>query len=85
MSSGKAMDVLNRLLTDGAAVVQWTDNGGTNQQWQATAVDGGFVKLVNRNSGKILDLFEGSAADGTAVIQWTDRNGTNQQWQLAPA
>ncbi len=35
-SSGLVADVSGQSTSDGAAVVQWTANGGTNQQWQLT-------------------------------------------------
>ncbi|WP_243707188.1 RICIN domain-containing protein [Micromonospora sp. KC606] len=31
--SGKVLEVYQRSTADGAAVVQWTDNGGADQQW----------------------------------------------------
>ena len=33
-NSGLAADVYGASTSDGAQVVQWTANGGTNQQWQ---------------------------------------------------
>ncbi|HEX8626937.1 MAG TPA: RICIN domain-containing protein [Catenuloplanes sp.] len=32
-NSGKALDVTGGATADGAAVIQWTDNGGPHQQW----------------------------------------------------
>jgi hypothetical protein len=40
--SGKALDVYQNNLVDGAAVVQWADNGGANQQWHVTDIGGGY-------------------------------------------
>ena len=59
--------------------MQWTCNGGTNQQWSLTNV-GDHVQLVARHSGKCLDVRSGSTADGAAIIQWTCTGATNQQW-----
>ena len=36
--SGLVADVSGGSLNDGAQVVQWAANGGTNQQWQLVAV-----------------------------------------------
>jgi hypothetical protein len=36
--SGKVLDTFNADLADGARVVQWTDNGGLDQQWQLLQV-----------------------------------------------
>jgi hypothetical protein len=63
-------------------VVQWADNGGTNQQFSLADSTGGYVRLVNRNSGKVADVQGASSADGASVVQWSDWNGANQQWQL---
>ncbi|HEX6681454.1 MAG TPA: family 43 glycosylhydrolase, partial [Candidatus Limnocylindrales bacterium] len=65
-----------------ADVIQWRDNGGSNQMWSVVDTTGGFVKLLARHSGKALDVLNGSAADGADVVQWTDVGGNNQQWQL---
>src|SRR6185503_12463788 len=76
------LDVYGRSAADGGQIVQWADNGGTNQQFRLAGSDGGYVRLVNRNSGKVADVRGASIADGTGVVQWSDRNGRNQQWQL---
>src|SRR5205814_5661898 len=75
-------DVYGRSTADGASVVQWTDNGGTNQQFSLADSAGGYVRLVNRNSGKAVEVAGLSTADGAAVQQYSDWNGNNQQWQL---
>ncbi|MEV4173170.1 RICIN domain-containing protein [Nonomuraea sp. NPDC049709] len=36
--SGKVLDVDNFSTADGAAIVQWADGNGTNQQWQLVRV-----------------------------------------------
>jgi alpha-L-fucosidase len=77
--SGKALDNGNTT-TDGAAAIQWTDNGGTQQQWTVTST-GGFYKLVSRRSGKALDNGS-STTDGSAIVQRTDNGGTPQQWTV---
>ncbi len=80
--SGKLLDVSGGSTTDGGAIIQWTDNGGTNQQWALTPSTGGSYRLFNRNSGKDLDVAAASTSDGGAVDQWTDNGGANQQWNL---
>jgi hypothetical protein len=78
--SGKALDNFN-VTTDGRQAVQWTDNGGTPQQWRITDVGSGYYKLVNIMSGKALD--NGNlTTDGAAVAQWPDNGGTPQRWQI---
>jgi hypothetical protein len=81
-NSGKVLDVTSSSTADGAKITQWTDNGGTNQQWNIVSTSTGYYKLINRNSGKVVDVTSSSTADGASVIQWGDNSGTNQQWSL---
>jgi hypothetical protein len=80
--SGKALDVYQRNLVDGANVVQWADNGGTNQQWHVTDIGGGYRTLLNRNSGRALSIWQTSTADAAKAVQWVQNNGGDQAWQL---
>ena len=82
-NSGKALDVYNLSMNDGARITQWTRNDGNQQQWQFVDSGGGYYRVKSRLSGKVLDVSGRSTADGAAVVQWTDGNGTNQQFRLA--
>src|SRR5690349_24983022 len=44
-SSGKALDVYNLATTDGAKIVQWARNDGSQQQWQFVDSGGGYYRL----------------------------------------
>jgi hypothetical protein len=82
-NSGKALDVYQKSTADGANVDQWTDNGGTNQQWKLVDAGSGYYKVQNVNSGKVLDVENMSTANGANVQQygaWS--GGTNQEWQF---
>jgi O-glycosyl hydrolase len=80
-NSGQLLDVSGGSTTAGANVIQWTSNGGTNQQWSLVPVNG-YEQLVNRNSGQLLDVSNASTTAGANVIQWTNNGGANQQWSL---
>ncbi|HET9168726.1 MAG TPA: RICIN domain-containing protein [Actinospica sp.] len=82
-NSGKVLDDHAFASNDGAAVVQWDRNGGTNQQWHFIDAGGGYYRLQNRNSGKVLDDFKWSRTAGSEVGQWSDLNNANQQFRLA--
>jgi hypothetical protein len=84
-ASGKALDVYQANLVDGANVDQWTDNGGTNQQWHVTDIGGGHRTLLNRNSGRVLSIWQASTADAANAVQWVQNNGGDQAWQLVAA
>jgi hypothetical protein len=83
--SGKALDVYQANLQDGAQIVQWADNGGANQRWHVTDVGGGNRTLFNQNSGRTLSIWQASTADGANAVQWVENNGGDQQWQLVQA
>lgn len=83
-SSGKALDVYQNNLQDGAQVVQWADTGGHNQHWHVTDIGGGYRSLFNRNSGRVLAIPGSSTSNGTDAIQWVETRGADQQWQLVP-
>ncbi|MBO3094388.1 non-reducing end alpha-L-arabinofuranosidase family hydrolase [Cellulomonas dongxiuzhuiae] len=83
--SGKALDVYNLSMSDGARITQWTRNDGTQQQWQFVDSGDGNYRIKSRLSGKVLDVYNFSTADGGAIVQYTDRNQTNQQFRLQDA
>ena len=81
VNSGQALDVNSASTASGAAIIQWPQNGGTNQQWVITA-DGSYYEIKNRNSGDVLDISGASTASGANVIQYPWSGANNQQWQL---
>lgn len=82
LNSGMALDVNGASKTEGAGIIQWTQNGGSNQQWTITSLGGGNYEILNRNSGMALDVNGASTTQGAGVIQWPWNGGNNQQWQL---
>jgi len=78
-NSGQVLDVNQGSVDNGAAIIQWHSNGGTNQQWQLGSLNNN-VGLTNRNSGKRLDVPNASTDPGKALIQYQNNNGTNQEW-----
>ncbi|WP_152393187.1 RICIN domain-containing protein [Paenibacillus guangzhouensis] len=86
-NSGKVMDVKGAYLDDSTSVIQYTENGGANQQWQFIDMGRGIYKIKNRNSGKMLDIQGESTSDGAQVVQYhdTDWRGVNQEWKLMDA
>lgn len=82
-NSGKVLDDRAFASNDGAAVVQWSRNGGVNQQWRFIDAGDGYYRLQNRSSGRVLDDYGWSKTAGSAMVQWSDLNGANQQFRLA--
>ncbi|HEX8630810.1 MAG TPA: RICIN domain-containing protein, partial [Catenuloplanes sp.] len=84
-ASGRVADVTGGSSAEGAAVIQWTGTGGTNQRWTFHPTGDGFHTITNARSGKLLAVAGGATADGAGVVQTTGvgGNGTRgQQWQL---
>ncbi|MBO0867616.1 MAG: RICIN domain-containing protein [Micromonosporaceae bacterium] len=84
VASGMCLDVTDRSVDDNAKIQQWTCNGGTNQQWQATRADSaGAVALVSVGSGKCLDVPGASHDQGAELQQHTCNGSDAQRWALA--
>lgn len=81
-NSGKVLDVTDSSLSDGAGIIQQSDNGSPGQKWYFTDAGDGYRKIVNCNSGKTLDVNGQSVDDGGKAIQWPSNEGLNQQWSL---
>jgi hypothetical protein len=79
---GKALDVAFVSMADGAGVIVWPPNGGTNQKWSIEPLGDGSFRIVAGHSGKVLDVNGASTADGAGVIQWPWNGGANQQWRI---
>ena len=64
----------------GAALQQWSCNGGTSEMWSLMPTSKGSVTLVNQNSG----LVAGAAGktSGSAVVQLSSANDPLAQWHV---
>ncbi len=82
--SGKVLDVRGGVTSDGAAIQQWDDNSGTNQQWQFVSQADGAYTIVSRNSGKVIDMPSGNDVNGVLMQQYTANGGGNQEWTVVP-
>jgi hypothetical protein len=81
-TSGQCVDVDGASKSAGAAVIDWTCNGGANDAWTFAPTGTGAYTLVSVNSGLCLDDANNSQSPGNALIQWTCNGGANQQWLL---
>jgi hypothetical protein len=81
-NSSMVMDVASGSTANGAKIIQWPSNGGTNQQWTLTKVADNVYTLKSVKSGLCLDVPNQSNTTGTQVQQWTCNGGANQQWFL---
>ncbi|WP_405512409.1 RICIN domain-containing protein [Streptomyces canus] len=81
-NSSMVMDVASGSTANGAKIIQWPSNGGTNQQWTLTKVADNIYTLKSVKSGLCLDVPNQSTTTGVQLQQWTCNGGTNQQWFL---
>jgi hypothetical protein len=85
VGSGLCMDDPNSQTTTGVQLIQWSCNGGSNQNWTFTLVSG-TTNTYNITSfaGLCVDVSGRSTADNAHVIQWTCNGQTNQEFQAQP-
>jgi hypothetical protein len=70
--------------TTGAHVLQWTCNGGAEQDWRIRSRGAGRYEIRNDNSKMCLAIGSGSKENAAHVLQWTCRDATlDQAWQLS--
>jgi hypothetical protein len=81
---GKAMEVVNQSMYDGAGIDQWDVWYGDNQKWRATQLDsyGQLYRFINVKSGKALEVAGGANGRGVQLQQWGWWGGDNQKWLL---
>ncbi len=78
-TSQLCMDVNGGSTSAGAAVIQWTCTGNTNQHWTVTPVTGGYT-IASAKSRLLLTT--ASTADGSPVTQQTGNGTALQTWTL---
>jgi hypothetical protein len=85
VGSGLCLDDSNSQTTTGVQLIQWTCNGGSNQNWTFTLVSGTTSTYsITSFAGLCVDVSGRSTADNAAVVQWTCDGQTNQEFQAQP-
>ena len=82
VGSGKNLGVYGASLLDGTDVVQWTNNGSTDQYWHVTSLGNGYDAILDENSGRALGIWQASTGSGADAVQWVQNASYDQQWQL---
>lgn len=80
--SGKCLDIEGGKTSAGANVLQWDNNGGTNQMWYIVSNSDGSYTLKSVLSNKVLDVEDNSTKNGGNVIVWNSNNQDNQKWWI---
>jgi cellulose 1,4-beta-cellobiosidase len=81
--SGLYLDVIGARMDDGTGVIQYTKNGGANQQFDVEALGDGTYSVRAAHSGKALEVYQSNADDGAELRQMTYTGGKNQRWRIA--
>ncbi|MFJ2960631.1 RICIN domain-containing protein [Streptomyces sp. NPDC087270] len=81
-NSGKVLGVDGMSTADSANVVQFTDNGTADHDWQFTEVGDNRFTVKNRNSGLLLAVAGASQADSVQVQQYHDNGTADHYWHL---
>ncbi|MEZ0088999.1 RICIN domain-containing protein [Streptacidiphilus sp. EB129] len=84
-ASGGRMDVGQDSTSDGAGILEWQDNGQSDQLWTFNAQGGGVYTIANVNSGKLLNIPGPTTWQGTQLIQYHDDGNSNSRWTLVDA
>lgn len=69
--------------TESAIIEQFPIDGGTYQQWAISSVNGGYVKIVSKQSGLALTVKSGDEHSKMGTIVQKSYSGSkNQQWKI---
>ena len=80
---GLVLDAAGASTANGAAIIEWSPNGGDNQKWTLVAKSGSDAFfVVNVHSGKCLDVTNGYTNNGALLQQWDCWGGDNQAWRF---
>jgi hypothetical protein len=78
---GLVLDIPGHSDSNGTAIWQWKDLGGTNQEWLIISYNGNFA-IASVWDGKVLDDPGFSTTPGARIQQWSDWGGDNQRWNI---
>lgn len=82
VASGRVLDLPGGSRADSVHLQQYNDNGGDNQRWAITPVDGEYFLITSKVSGKNLDVDGISTQDGAEIHQYQDTGNDNQLWKI---
>ena len=82
-NSGKDVVVQSASTTQGAKVIQYTQNGTSNGLWLPVQQSDGTWQFKNENSGLCLDQTGAVTTQGVQFEQWTCKSGTGTNQDFA--
>jgi hypothetical protein len=82
-NSGMVLDVQSQATTNGAPIIQWIGNGGSNQRWTISSLGNGQYEIINVHSGLAMEVANQSTTAGAQVDQWAWAGGAGQKWTIS--
>lgn len=84
-NSGKYLEIISGLITEGAAAGQWGITDHWCQKWSFEKAGNGYYRIKNANSSLYLDIENQSVEDGAAAVQSVYAERDSQLWSLIEA
>jgi arabinan endo-1,5-alpha-L-arabinosidase len=81
-NSGLVLAIPGGSQTAGANVIQWTDNGATDQRWHFIPMGSGRYNIENMATHQVLGVANGSKVNGARIPQWSDNGTADHLWTL---
>lgn len=84
--SDKVLAVAGVKAANGAAVLQWNDNGTANMRWRVERNrETGLYRIVSVDTGMCLDFASDAATAGSPFVAWEITGSQKQSFSLLPA
>ena len=80
--TGRVMEVVNSVTSDGGLIQASVADGDINQLWTITRTRNGYYHLYNANSGRTAEVAGQSLDNGADVRQWGTADNAGQQWYV---
>jgi alpha-galactosidase len=80
--SGKVVDIPGWSPLPGVHIIQWSQNGGPNQNFDVNNEADGYVTIFNPMTRQCLDVANESRASGAPITQWWCHKHDNQLWRV---
>jgi YVTN family beta-propeller protein len=80
VNSGLVLGVLGASMTEGASIVQWTNDGSPDQVWILNQLPSGAYVISDTNSGYVIGVLGASLSAGASLVQWQSNGSPDQDW-----
>lgn len=78
----KVLDLVNGSRANGTNIIQYSQTGGTNQQWRVHYLGDNKYSLTNLAGGGKAEVYGNDSSDGANISQWASNGSAEQNWVL---